>query len=42
MRQLELAKLRRAQKKLKLEDNFDTALMLFGLAKKQEAALDSR
>lgn len=42
MRQLELAKLRREQKKFKLQDNFDTAAILFGLAKKQEAQRETK
>ncbi|XP_032219683.2 trichohyalin [Nematostella vectensis] len=40
-RQLELAKLRREQRRLKQEDNFDTAAILFSLAKQQEASKDA-
>ena len=42
LRQLELAKLRREQRKLKNEEKFDTAAILFGMAKMHEAARDAR
>ena len=41
-RQLELAKLRREQRRLKQEDNFDTAAILLGLAKQERAAKEAR
>jgi len=40
-RQLELAKLRREQRRLKQEDNFDTAAILLGLAKQERAAREA-
>ena len=41
-RQLELARLRREQKKIAKEDKFDAAAMVLGLAKQQEAARETR
>jgi hypothetical protein len=41
-RQLELAKLRREQKKIAKEDKFDAAALVLGLAKQQEAAREAR
>ena len=41
-RQLELAKLKREQRRLKQEDNFDTAAVLFGLAKQEQAAREAK
>ena len=41
-RQLELAKLRREQKKIAKEDKFDAAALVLGIAKQQEAARDAR
>ncbi|XP_038068700.1 trichohyalin-like isoform X2 [Patiria miniata] len=40
-RQLALARLRRDQRKLQLEDKFDTAALIFGMAQQQEKARDS-
>ncbi|XP_022097553.1 trichohyalin-like isoform X2 [Acanthaster planci] len=40
-RQLALAKLRRDQRKLQLEDKFDTAALIFGMAQQQEQARES-
>lgn len=39
---MELAKLRREQRRLKQEDNFDTAAILLGLAKQERAAKEAR
>ena len=41
-RQLELAKLRREQRKLKQEDNFDTAAILLGMAKQERATREAK
>lgn len=40
-RQLELAKLRREQRRLKQEENFDTAALLLGMAKQERAAREA-
>ena len=42
LRQIELAKLRRQQRKLKNEEKFDTAAILFSMAKTHEAARDAK
>ena len=41
-RQLELAKLRREQKKIAKEDKFDAAALVLGIAKQQEVAREAR
>lgn len=41
-RQLELAKLRREQRRLKQENNFDTAAILLGMAKQERAAREAK
>ena len=41
-RQLELAKLRREQRRLKQENNFDTAALLLGIAKQERAAREAK
>lgn len=41
-RQLELARLRREQKKIAKEDKFDAAALVLGLAKQQEAAIETK
>ena len=41
-RQLELAKLRREQKKIAKEDKFDAAALVLGIAKQQEATREAR
>ena len=41
-RQLELAKLRREQRRLKQEDNFDTAAILLGIAKQERDTREAK
>ena len=42
LRQLELVKLKRQQRKLQNEEKFDTAAILFFMAKEHETARDAR